>query len=109
MRGNVERMIHDAHKLSKDMQCRYVANLFLSFRSGNLRPRVYRICTLLDIFLHFNTSVSSDMIWSLCGVSVGFLGEVVKLSEKNRWLPGQTRYFATSNDLFMETTSIPAC
>jgi hypothetical protein len=44
------------------------------------------------------------MIWSLCGVSVGFLGEVVKLSEKNRWLPGPTRYFATSNDLFMETT-----
>ena len=35
---------------------------------------------------------SSDMIWSLCGVSVGFMGEVVKLSEKNRWLPGQSRY-----------------
>ena len=35
---------------------------------------------------------SNDMIWSLCGVSVGFLGEVVQLSEKNRWLPGHSRY-----------------
>jgi hypothetical protein len=31
MRGNVERMIHDAHKLSKDMQCRYVAKFCFYF------------------------------------------------------------------------------
>jgi hypothetical protein len=41
------------------------------------------------------------MIWSLCGVSVGFLGEVVQLSEKNRWLPGHSRYRSQGTLLLM--------
>ena len=78
MQANMQSMIRDAEKLSKDMLCRYVV--------------IGSIC--LQIFSCILTQVcSSDMIWSLCGVSIGFLGEVVKLSEKNRWLPGSSRYY----------------
>jgi hypothetical protein len=78
MQANMQSMIRDAEKLSKDMLCRYVV--------------IGSIC--LQIFSCILTQVcSSDMIWSLCGVSMGFLGEVVKLSEKNRWLPGSSRYY----------------
>ena len=78
MQANMQSMIRDAENLSKDMQCRYVV--------------IGSIC--LQIFSCILTQVcSSDMIWSLCGVSIGFLGEVVKLSEKNRWLPGSSRYY----------------
>lgn len=78
MQANMQSMIRDAENLSKDMLCRYVV--------------IGSVC--LQIFSCILTQIcSSDMIWSLCGVSIGFLGEVVKLSEKNRWLPGSSRYY----------------
>ena len=77
MQANMQSMIRDAEKLSKDMLCRFVV-------IGSICLQVFH-CILTQV-------CSSDMIWSLCGVSIGFLGEVVKLSEKNRWLPGSSRY-----------------
>jgi len=59
---------------------------------------VYNISFQLTLIVF---EISNDMIWSLCGVSVGFLGEVVQLSKENRWLPGHSRYLSQETLLLM--------